>query len=101
MQDRARRRGRGRPRSRESGGTITLRGMLIPTDWDDEYEVHKVALLTDDEDEFVVDGNHYSERLMKHLEDNVIVWGTVRTDEHGNKFIRVSGFEVVAWDEDS
>ena len=101
MDDRNRKRGRKRPGRRDGGRSVTLRGMLIPTDMDADSDSSQVSVLTDDEDEYVVEGEHYTERLLKHLDDDVVIWGKVHSDGSGTKFIRVAGFEVVAWDEGS
>jgi len=83
-----------------SGQSITLRGMLIPTE-DGKLGGHRLSVLTDDEDEYVVDGEQYTQRLLKHLDDDVVIWGRVHTSSLGTKFISVAGYEVVAWDDES
>ena len=80
---------------------MTLRGMLILTELGEDSDGRQVSVLTDDEDEYVVEGEHYTARLLKHLDDDVVIWGPVRSDGSGTKFIQVSGFEIVAWDEGS
>lgn len=93
-----------RPGDREGRGNragTTVRGMLILADWDEEAEIRQLAVLTDDDDEFVIEGAEYNEQLARHLEDEVVIWGDVDEDDNGTKLLRPAGFQIVDWFADS
>ena len=90
-----------RPRGGGERLGTTVRGMLILADWDEEAEVRRLAVLTDDDDEFVIDDEDYNHKLYRHLEDEVVLWGEVARDNNGTKLLRPSGVQIVDWFEDS
>ncbi len=67
---------------------ISLRGIVIPVDWDEEGNALKVALLTAHEKEYLLRDDGNSSRLLSLLRQEVDVTGTVR-EEAGKKVITV------------
>lgn len=82
----------------DSVRTTTIRGHVIADDRNEDDEVIAVAITTADEEEYVVENGPQGHRLAGHVNDLVEASGVVRTDRHGRKNIRVTGFEVLDLD---
>ena len=67
---------------------ITIRGLVIPADWDEKGNVVGVAISTFDENEYLVDRDEESEGLLSIIREEVKVSGIVR-EERGKKRFRV------------
>jgi hypothetical protein len=72
---------------------ITVRGILVPVEWDESGRVLTTAVSTDQEDEFVIDDNK-GEELRVHLRAEVEVTGRLRESE-GRRIIRVKKFALL------
>ncbi len=60
---------------------ITILGLVIPTDWDDEGGVTRVSIATFDEDEYLVQDDDVNNRLLELLGQEVAISGVVhKTD---------------------
>jgi hypothetical protein len=79
--------------------TQTIKGYLIAVDQDGDDGPGQIAVLAEDDTEYVVDDTERGRRLLRHMDDKVLVWGPVREDDQGTRYIRVAGFEVVTWNE--
>ena len=72
--------------SRKEGGEqlkvgerlITIKGIVIPVDWDKEGKVVAAAISTHDEDEYLIDNNHKGRELLDLLQEEVQVTGIMR-----------------------
>ena len=73
----------------------TVRGLVIPVDWDDKGNVTATAISTHLEEEFVVDQNAWGEALLAFLRQRVKVSGSVVLQEGGKKVITVKNYEVL------
>ena len=73
---------------------ITVRGILIPVEWDDNGRVLTTAVFTDQENEFVIDNNNKGDELCVHLRAEVEVTGRPRQSE-GRRIIRVQNFTLL------
>jgi hypothetical protein len=82
-------------RKSPSGGTITIRGLLVPADWDEKGNITETAVSTYFEEEYLVEMNARGEALLPFLRQKVKVIGLVRMDERGRKVIRVDEYEAV------
>ncbi len=67
---------------------ITIRGLVIPVDWDEKGNVVGVAISTFDENEYLVDRDEESEGLLSIIREEVQVSGIFR-EEKGKKRFRV------------
>ena len=76
--------GRGRP--------ITIRGIVIPVDWDEKGKVIAAAISTHDEDEYLIERIYKGQELLDLLRREVEVRGLVREKE--NKKIRVQEYSI-------
>ena len=73
----------------------TVRGLVIPVDWDEKGNVTATAISTHLEEEFLVDQNAWGEALLAFLRQRVKVSGSVVQKEDGKKVITVNRYEVL------
>jgi hypothetical protein len=73
---------------------ISVRGILVPVEWDESGRVLTTAVSTDQEDEFVIDNDNRGEELCVHLRAEVEVTGRLRERE-GRRIIRVEEFTLL------
>ena len=76
-------------------GSITIRGLLVPVDWDERGNITETAVSTYFEEEYLIQRNDRGEALKPFLREKVKVVGLVRVDERGKKVLRVEEFEVI------
>ncbi len=74
---------------------ITIRGLVIPVDWDDRGNVTATAISTHFEEDYLVDQNAWGEELIAFLRQKVRVSGSVIQNKNGKKFITVKKYEVL------
>jgi len=60
---------------------ITIRGIVIPVDWDEKGNVVAAAISTNDEDEYFIDKDHKGEELLHFIQEEVEVSGVARENE--------------------
>ncbi|MCG6983111.1 MAG: hypothetical protein LJE88_17050 [Deltaproteobacteria bacterium] len=73
----------------------TVRGLVVPVDWDEKGNVTATAISTHLEEEFLVDQNAWGEALLAFLRQRVKVSGSVVQKEDGKKVITVNRYEVL------
>jgi hypothetical protein len=71
---------------------VTLRGVVIPVEWNENGNVIAVAIATHDEDEYVIDGQGNAEKHLDLLRKEVEVKGWFRV-EHGRKIITIETYK--------
>jgi len=71
---------------------VNIKGILIPVDWDDKGNVTKAAILTANEDEYIVEEKEKGKKLLGLMQQAVEVSGVVR-EKAGKKMITVEKFE--------
>ena len=76
-------------------GLTTLRGLILPVDWDERGNIKSLAISTNSEEEYVVDENPLADELLAFTRLRVKVRGSVREDENGKKIITVEKYEVL------
>ena len=54
---------------------VTLRGVIIPADWDEKGNVIATAIATDDEDEYLLSDQETTEKYLDLLREEVEVKG--------------------------
>jgi len=64
---------------------ITIRGIVIPVDWDEKGNVVGVAISTFNEDEYLVDRDEKGAELMRFVRQEVEISGILRRE--GNRQI--------------
>jgi hypothetical protein len=60
---------------------ITIKGIVIPADWDEKGRVVAIAISTTNEDEYLIDENYTGKKLLHFIQEDVEVSGVVREDE--------------------
>ncbi len=73
---------------------VTVRGILVPVEWDESGGVLTMAVSTDQEDEFMIDDNNKGKELCLHLRAEVEVTGVLRKSE-GGRIIRVEEYTLL------
>ena len=78
-----------------SEGLSTIRGLIIPVDWDNRGNVISTIVSTNFEEEYWIDQNPWADELLAYLRQRVKVRGYVRQEEDGRKIITVEGYEIL------
>ena len=77
---------------REAGDQLRrIRGLVIPTDWDEQGNVASVAIATPNEEEYSVGMDDKGKELIAFLREKVEVSGIVR-EEEDKKVVKVEKF---------
>lgn len=76
-------------------GLATLKGLILPVDWDDRGNIRSIAVSTNFEEEYLVEENPLADELLAFTRLRVKVKGSVREDENGKKIITVEKYEVL------
>lgn len=79
----------------DSNGTTTIKGLIIPVDWDDRGFVTAAAIMTDFEEEYLINEDSWGDELFAFLRQRVKVRGLVRKNEIGKNVITVKNYEVL------
>jgi hypothetical protein len=74
--------------------SITLTGIVIPVDWNDDHEVIVTALATADEKEYRIGSNRKGKELLAYLQRQVEATGTLGEDEEGGLVITIRRYIV-------
>ncbi|MDY7035099.1 MAG: hypothetical protein SV375_02895 [Thermodesulfobacteriota bacterium] len=72
---------------------ITIRGIIVPSGWDDFGNVISVSIATFNEDEYLVDKDSASEGIMSCIQKPVEASGFVR-EEKGIKKIKITKYRT-------
>lgn len=70
---------------------ITAKGILLPSDWDENGAVLALTLFTHDEDEYGVKGKDITPRLLEVLRQELVIEGYLQW-EKGRKMIQITAF---------
>ncbi len=81
--------------NKDASSLTTVRGLVIPVDWDDKGNVTATAISTHLEEEYLVDQNAWGEALLAFLRQRVKVSGSVVLKAGGKKVITVKKYEVL------
>ena len=83
------------PEGKGATGLTTLRGLILPVDWDERGNIRSIAVSTNSEEEYLIDENPFADELLAFTRLKVKVRGSVREDENGRKVITVEKYEVM------
>jgi hypothetical protein len=75
-------------------GLFKIRGIIIPSSWNEEGHALSVAVSTFDEEEYFVEKDPKGDQLLEQLREKVEVSGVVRVDE-GTKTIKVKDYVLI------
>jgi hypothetical protein len=81
--------------NKDASSLTTVRGLVIPVDWDDKGNVTATAISTHLEEEYLVDQDAWGEALLAFLRQRVKVSGSVALKKDGKKVITVKKYEVL------
>ena len=73
--------------------TTVVKGVIIPTDWDEHGNVVALAISSNDEKEYTVDKKGKGKELLGLIRKEVEVRGVI-TEEDQKKIIRVSKYNL-------
>jgi hypothetical protein len=76
-----------------SSKVTKIRGVVIPTAWDDQGNVTGIAISSHDENEYQVDRKGKGPELLLHIRKEVEAAGVVR-EEEGKKIVRIRKYAV-------
>jgi len=79
----------------DSNRTTTIKGLIIPVDWDKKGNVTATAISTHLEEEYLVDDNARGEELIAFLRQRAKVSGFIIEKAKGKKVITVKHYEVL------
>jgi len=79
----------------DSKDLTTIRGLIIPVDWDDRGNIIAAAVSTHFEEEYFIDQNPWGEELLAFVRQRVKASGIVRDDKQGKKIITVKKYEII------
>ena len=74
--------------------SITLTGIVIPVDWNDDHDVIVAALATADEKEYRIVGNRKGKELFAYLQRQVEAEGALGENEEGRIVITIKRYTV-------
>ena len=80
---------------KDASSLATIRGLVIPVDWDEKGNVTATAISTQLEEEYLVEQNAWGEALLAFLRQRVKVSGSVAVKDDGKKIITVKRYEVL------
>ena len=75
---------------------VTIRGILVPVDWDAEGTATKAAILTDNENEYLICDKKKIHELVGLMRQIIEVKGVVR-EEAGQRMITVRNWKQTTW----
>ncbi|MBN2061194.1 MAG: hypothetical protein JW882_12345 [Deltaproteobacteria bacterium] len=78
---------------------IIINGYIEADEWDDDDNVIGAKVVTDYED-YSIEMNGLGEELLSFLGEDVEITCTVEEEKDGSKIIKVTGFEILAENED-
>ena len=79
---------------RTESDEMEIEGFLTSLEWDDDDEPTELAIITDDDIEYVLEMGRHSAELIRHTERYVVARGTLRKNGSGWDVFRVSWFEA-------
>lgn len=68
---------------------LRMKGIIVPVDWDEGGNILALAISTYEEDEYLIEGAYWEQKLKKLLHEAVEVHGSY-FERHGRKRILVS-----------
>lgn len=77
------------------GASTTVRGIIIPVDWDDEGKALSAVLSSSGENDYIIEQNTRGKELMRLIRQEVEVFGVVGWGGKGRKRLSVKTYKVV------
>jgi hypothetical protein len=70
-----------------------IRGVIVPTSWDEQGNVTGIAISSHDENDYLVDQKGKGSELLLHIRKEVEAAGVVREDQ-GKKIVRIRKYTL-------
>ncbi|MBI5522301.1 MAG: hypothetical protein HY910_06715 [Desulfarculus sp.] len=77
-----------------TGGEKTIRGVIIPTAWDQEGRIVTVGISANDEEEYLLERGPLASELIGLVQQEVEVRGRVTQPADGTKRIQVQSYRL-------
>jgi 5S rRNA maturation endonuclease (ribonuclease M5) len=74
---------------------ITVRGLIIPTDWDDQGNVTGLTISTSLEEEYRIEPDRRGEELLAFVRERVKASGKIKLDAQGAKVMMVDSYQIL------
>jgi len=74
---------------------ITVRGLIMPMDWDERGNVTGVAISTSLEEEYRIELDRRGEELLGFVRERVRASGKVTVDAQGRKVMMVDTYQIL------
>lgn len=87
-------------RDSKIGRQLTVKGIVTPSDWDDDGNVTAVVVSTPSEEEYLVERSDLTEELLGLLGAELVVTGTIGPEKRGIKTIAVRRYELLEDEEE-
>ena len=80
---------------KNESSVTTIKGLVLPVEWDEKGNVTATAISTHFEEEYLVDQNAWGEALLAFLRQRVKVSGSIVQNKNGKKIITVGKYEIL------
>ena len=77
---------------KNKNGLVTLKGIIIPVDWDNEGNVIAIAISTHGEEEYLICNDNNGKKLFNFIQNLVKVSGKIK-EVAGIKLIKINKIE--------
>ena len=79
-------------------GEQTIRGVILPSEWDDDGEVTSIGVETPEGEDIYIFMDTIGEKLMSFIDHRVEVTGTVK-EMYGDLVLTVTGYTLLNGDD--
>ncbi|MFH1135556.1 MAG: hypothetical protein V1816_05670 [Pseudomonadota bacterium] len=80
--------------AKSSSTKVTIKGQILPNEWDEEDNVTSLMITDDDEREFLIEMTGKGQELLDFIDEYVEIVGTVKKWE-GDYYLGVRSYEVI------
>jgi hypothetical protein len=74
---------------------ISLKGIIISAELDEDFNAVSIMISTDKEEEFLIASDDRGNDLFNHIRDTVRITGMIWQDSDGKKIIKVRDYEIL------
>ena len=72
-----------------------LKGVILPSMWDEEGAVMRISLNTQGEDEYIIDYSGRGKELLNHLRESIEIEGKVLQRIGGALYVKVNSYHII------
>ena len=72
-----------------------IKGIITPSEWDDDYNVIKVKVSLSGEKEYILDTNNWGKELLNKTGRQLKATGRLQYDGDGNKVMTLDDYEII------